>query len=307
MNIKDGEILVKNLEAKKSKLSEDNLCEYDKINKEIENVKKDVFENLSAWDRVCLARHQSRPKAIDYINLLFDNFYELHGDRCYMDDSALIGGIGTFEGMAVTVLAQSKGRNVEENLKRNFGMVSPDGYRKALRLAYQAQKFNRPIITIVDTPGAYPGKEAEQRGQAEAIAKCLYEFSNISVPIICIVISEGGSGGALALSIADRIVMLENSIYSILSPEGFASILWKDELKAKQASEVMKLTSYDLFEKGIVDEIIKEPLLGAQENVELVAHRIKDSIKKNLEDLIFLKKKILLKQRYDKYRKVGKI
>lgn len=213
----------------------------------------------TAWDRVILARRADRPKALDYINSIFEDFIELHGDRNFADDKAIVGGIATFEGRPVTVIGEQKGKKAKENLERNFGMPNPEGYRKALRLMKQAEKFNRPIITFIDTPGAYPGMGAEERGQGEAIAKNMYEMSKLRVPIICIVIGEGSSGGALAIAVGDRIVMLENAIYSILSPEGFASILYKDASKAKEAAEDMKATAEDLKKFGIIDKIIKEP------------------------------------------------
>ena len=212
-----------------------------------------------------------------------------------------------FEQTPVTVIAQAKGRDLQENMKRNFGMPNPEGYRKALRLAKEAEKFHRPIITFVDTSGAYPGKGAEERGQAEAIAQCLYTFSDLQTLIICIVLSEGGSGGALALSVGDRLVMLENAVYSILSPEGFASILWKDGSRAKEAAEVMKLTAHDLMDKGILDAVIEEPLGGAQNDIEAVCERLRAYIHASLEELQKAKMPALLAQRYEKYRNIGVI
>lgn len=259
------------------------------------------MSNLSAWDRVNIARDHNRLKSQDYISVLFDEFYEMHGDRYFKDDSSMIAGIASFHGLPVTIIAQSKGKDTSENLKKNFGMNNPEGYRKAIRIAKQAEKFNRPIITFVDTSGAYPGKGAEERGQAEAIAKCLFTFSSLKVPIICIVISEGGSGGALALSVGDRIVMLENAIYSILSPEGFASILWKDVNKAKEAAEAMKLTSYDLYKKNIVDFIVEE----SSSDVNHVFTQIDNYISKELSKLLSKNKKKLVNERYEKYRKIG--
>ena len=252
-----------------------------------------------------IARHPSRPKASDFIEGLFDHFYELHGDRRYGDDQAIIGGIGCFHSMAVTVIAQAKGKTLEENLNRHFGMCNPEGYRKALRLAKQAEKFHRPIITFVDTAGAYPGIEAEERGQAQAIAESLYVFSDLKTPVICVVLSEGESGGALALSVADRICMLENAIYSVLSPEGFASILWKDDSRVQEAAEVMKLTSYDLYEKGIVDHLVKEPTGGMQNDLKLVLDNIDQYLQKELDILTHTKEKDLLEKRYHKFRKMG--
>ena len=274
---------------------------------EIKELQEEMDQDLSAWDRVYLARHPRRPKAQDYLKRLFHTFYELHGDRCYGDDRAIIGGIAMFEQTPVTVIAQAKGRDLQENMKRNFGMPNPEGYRKALRLAKEAEKFHRPIITFVDTSGAYPGKGAEERGQAEAIAQCLYTFSDLQTPIICIVLSEGGSGGALALSVGDRLVMLENAVYSILSPEGFASILWKDGSRAKEAAEVMKLTAHDLMDKGILDAVIEEPLGGAQNDIEAVCERLRAYIHASLEELQKAKMPALLAQRYEKYRNIGVI
>lgn len=274
---------------------------------QIHDLSMKMYHDLDAWDRVYLARHPHRPKAQDYLQSLFHTFYEMHGDRHYGDDRSIIGGIAMFEQTPVTVIAQAKGKDLQENLIRNFGMPNPEGYRKALRLAKEAEKFHRPIITFVDTSGAYPGKGAEERGQAEAIAQCLFTFSNLQTPIICIVLSEGGSGGALAFSVGDRLIMLENAIYSILSPEGFASILWKDGSRAKEAAEVMKLTAADLKDKEIIDAIIREPLGGAQNDLEAVCDRLRDAIRSALADLTKTKMNQLLKNRYEKYRKIGVI
>lgn len=263
------------------------------------------MSQVSAWERVTIARNPNRPKSLDIIPLLFDHFFECSGDRHYGDDKALIGGIALFEGHPVTVLAQSKGRTLDENMKCNFGMLHPEGYRKALRLAHQAEKFNRPIITIVDTAGAYPGQMAEERGQAEAIAKNLQFFSQIKTPVITIVLSEGGSGGALALSVADRIYMFENAVYSILSPEGFASILWKDDSRVKEAAELLECTSYDLFNKEIVDWIVPESSEGLENNLSFSISLLKDQIRNDLLKLTKLKMNQLLDQRYDKFRKIG--
>ncbi len=260
----------------------------------------------SAWDRVTEARKTNRLKSLDIVPLLFDDFFELSGDRYFGDDKALLAGLATFEGMPVTVLAQSKGRNLEENMVRNFGMLNPEGYRKAMRLAAQAEKFKRPIITIIDTAGAYPGKGAEERGQAQAIAESLRFFSSLKTPVIAIVLSEGGSGGALALSVADRIYMFENAIYSILSPEGFASILWKDGSRAQEAAELMECTAYDLDNKGLIDHIITEAEEGLGVNPKPSLDQIKTYLRKDLTDLNKLSTTALVNQRYDKFRKVGK-
>ena len=260
------------------------------------------MSKITAWDRVTLARELDRPKALDYINSLFEDFIELHGDRRFGDDKSIIGGIATLEGKPVTVIGEQKGKNVRENMERNFGMPEPEGYRKALRLMKQAEKFKRPIITFIDTPGAYPGMGAEERGQGEAIAKNLMEMSRIKVPIICIVIGEGSSGGALAIGVGDKVVMLENAVYSILSPEGFASILYKDSSKAKEAAENMKMTANDLKKLGIIDKIIKEPENGAQNDFETVVEEIKNYLVQNIKKLEELTEKKLIEQRYEKFR-----
>ena len=260
------------------------------------------MSKITAWDRVMLARKMERPKALDYINEIFEDFIELHGDRNFGDDKAIIGGIAVLEGKPVTVIGEQKGKKAKENMERNFGMPNPEGYRKALRLMKQAEKFNRPIITFIDTPGAYPGMGAEERGQGEAIAKNIFEMSKLEVPIICVVIGEGSSGGALAIAVGDRIVMLENAIYSILSPEGFASILYKDSNKAKEATEDMKATAKDLKSFGIIDKIIKEPDDGAEKDFESVVKELKSYIKKSLKELNKLTKEELVNERYEKFR-----
>lgn len=264
----------------------------------------DVGE-LSEWDRVQLARHPERPTSLDYIQLIFQDFIELHGDRYYGDDHAIVGGIGMLSDLAVTIIAQQKGRTTEDNIFRNFGMPHPEGYRKALRLMKQAEKFGRPVICFVDTQGAFPGIGAEERGQAEAIAQNLMQMSQLKVPIISVVIGEGGSGGALALAVADKVYMLENSIYSILSPEGFATILWKDATRAPEAAEMMKLTAKKLRSEYLVDRVIPEPAGGAQNNVEFVASKIRRAIIQDLRGLVNKRTTQLLKERYDKYRVIG--
>ena len=260
------------------------------------------MSKITAWEKVTLARELDRPKAMDYINSLFQNFIELHGDRNFGDDKSIVGGIATLEGMPVTVIGEQKGKNVKENMERNFGMPEPEGYRKALRLMKQAEKFKRPVITFIDTPGAYPGMGAEERGQGEAIAKNLMEMSKLKVPIICIVIGEGSSGGALAIGVGDKIIMLENAVYSVLSPEGFASILYKDSSKAKEAAENMKLTAKDLKKLGIIDKIIKEPEKGAQNDFEAICENIKEYLLKEIKNLEKLTEKELVEQRYKKFR-----
>lgn len=279
--------------------------EIDILTKKLEKIKKENYESLSPWHKVKIARLQERPTTMDYIKGLISNFVELHGDRYYGDDSAIIGGIGKLNDIPVTVIGHQKGKDTKENIKRNFGMSHPEGYRKALRLMKQAEKFKRPIITFIDTPGAYCGLGAEERGQGEAIALNLIEMSRLKVPIIAIVIGEGGSGGALALGVGDRVCMLENSIYSVISPEGLSSILWKDTTLAQKAADIMKLTSQDLLRLNIVDYIIREPLGGAHKDVEFVV----DSIRKYLLDefsvLMKLDTKELLEKRYNKFRKIG--
>ena len=264
------------------------------------------MKNLTAWDRVLLARMPERPKAKEYIDTIFDDFIELHGDRTFGDDKAIIGGIATLNGMPVTVIGEQKGRNARENIERNFGMPNPEGYRKALRLMKQAEKFKRPVITFIDTPGAYPGMGAEERGQGEAIARNIMEMSSLKVPIICVVIGEGSSGGALAIGIGDKIAMLENAVYSVLSPEGFASILYKDSSKAKEVAENMKMTAKDLKDFKIIDDIIKEPEGGAQEDFEKLSNDVKKYLEKNIKKLKKLETAQLLEERYDKIRNFGK-
>ena len=263
------------------------------------------MSNLTAWDQVTMTRRLERPKALDYINSIFEDFIEFHGDRCYGDDKAIVGGIASLEGMTVTVIGEQKGKNVKENMQRNFGMPEPEGYRKALRLMKQAEKFKRPIITFIDTPGAYPGMGAEERGQGEAIARNIMEMSRLKVPIICIVIGEGSSGGALALGVGDKIVMLENSVYSILSPEGFASILYKDSTKAKEAAEDMKATAKDLKKLGIIDDIIKEDKDGAEKDFEGLTEELKKYILKNIKKLQKISPEELIEGRYEKFRNMN--
>ena len=265
------------------------------------------MKTKSAWDRVVLARKAERPKALDYINNIFTDFIELHGDRNFGDDKSIVGGIAELNGMPVTVIGEQKGKSAKENIERNFGMPNPEGYRKALRLMKQAEKFNRPIITFIDTPGAYPGMGAEERGQGEAIAKNLFEMSKLKVPTISIVIGEGSSGGALALGVTDVIIMLENAVYSILSPEGFASILYKDASKSQEAAEKMKITSTELKRLGVIDSIVKEPEDGAQEDFEKVCNDLKNMILKHINRLSKKSQEELVEQRYEKYREIGGI
>lgn len=276
-----------------------------KLKEELKKLKKDTYSNLSAWDRVLIARSEKRIKAKALIDKLVTSFVELHGDQYYSEDASIIAGIGFLKDKPVTVLAQAKGENLNDNLKRNFGMTSPEGFRKTLRLAKEAEKFHRPIITIVDTSGAYPGKGAEERGQARAIANNLLEFAKLKTPVVCIILSEGGSGGALALTVSDYIYMFENAIYSVLSPEGFSSILFKDKVPVSEVSEVMKLTSKDLFEYGIADEIIKEPLGGIRYVGDEFQADLVEKLYNKISELEKLDEKNLLDNRYSKFRRIG--
>ena len=263
-----------------------------------------IGKSLSAWERVQLSRKKNRPVGTDYIEALFDDFMEFHGDRYFKDDHAVVGGIAHFHGMPVTVIAQAKGKTTKENLDRNFSMPSPDGYRKALRLMKQAEKFGRPVICFVDTPGAFCGLEAEERGQGEAIARNLYELSGLNVPVLSVVIGEGGSGGALAMAVADEVWMLENSIYSVLSPEGFASILWKDSKRASEAAEVMKLTAQDLERLGIVEQVISEPAEFTDENLDVVCRDMDGRIGEFLEKYCAMDAAELTEKRYERFRRM---
>lgn len=259
-------------------------------------------EKLTAWQRVELSRRKDRPVGSDYIDALFTDFVEFHGDRYFADDKAIIGGVARFHGMPVTVIAQAKGRNTKENIERNFGMPEPEGYRKALRLMKQAEKFARPVICLIDTPGAFCGLEAEERGQGEAIARNIYEMSGLKVPVVSIIIGEGGSGGALAMATADEVWMLENSIYSILSPEGFASILWKDSSKAKEAAEVMKLTAENLKAQGIVERVFAEPETYTVQNMDSVIMQINEAIEEFLMRYGSMSEQELIRHRYERFR-----
>ena len=262
---------------------------------------------LTAEDRVFLARHPDRPHIDETVNALFTDFFEQRGDRQCKEDAAILGGVALFHGQPVTVIGHRKGSTLEENLRCNFGMPGPEGYRKALRLMKQAEKFDRPIITFIDTPGAYPGKDAEERGQGEAIARNLMEMSGLTVPVIAVVTGEGSSGGALALGVANRILMLENAVYSVLSPEGFASILWKDSSRSGEACEIMKLTARDLYKDGIVDQVIPEPTGGAQRSHEVLFDAMDRALQANLRPLCRMSGRQLADQRYQKYRQIGEM
>ncbi|MDF9867165.1 acetyl-CoA carboxylase carboxyl transferase subunit alpha [Bacilli bacterium PM5-3] len=291
---------IKELEKEITEFEEQGL-NTESLKKGLQILKKDYHSNLSDWDKVQIARDPHRPSSLEYINTIFDDFIELHGDRYYGDDKAIVGGIALLNDMPVTVIGVQKGSEASENIERNFGMPHPEGYRKAMRLMEQANKFKRPIVTFVNTPGAYPGFGAEERGQGQAIASNLVGMMKLEVPVISIIIGEGGSGGALALAVANKVWMLENSIYSILSPEGFASILYKDASKASEVVTTMKITSEALFEMGIIDYIISERH-GINDNFNLVCSDIKNKLVKELSEMKKNKGSILMKQRYDRFR-----
>ena len=258
-----------------------------------------------AYLKVQLARHPKRPHASDYIGRIFTDFNELHGDRLYGDDQAILGGYAFLDGKPVMVVGQQKGRDTKQKLARNFGMPKPEGYRKAMRLMSIAEKFQRPIITLIDTPGAYPGIDAEERGQAEAIAHNLREMARLSVPVIVVVIGEGGSGGALGMGVGNKILMMENAYYSVISPESCAAIIWRDSAKAELAAAALKLTAPDLLERGIIDEIVSEPAGGAQENYDVAANSLGLSIRNALAELSGLSREALVEQRYQKFRQMA--
>ncbi len=267
----------------------------------------EIYGNLTPWQRSQIARHPQRPSISNYLELITQNFLELHGDRLFGDDRAIIGGFTQINEQPVMVIGQEKGKTLKERMQRNFGMPNPEGYRKALRLMKMAEKFKRPIITFIDTPGAYPGLEAEQRGQAEAIARNLLTMARLRVPIIAIITGEGGSGGALALGVADRVLILEHSIYSVISPEGCAAILWDDATKAAQAASALKLTAPELIKIGVVDEVISEPLGGAHRDVEATALHLQQTIQTQLRQISALPVETLLRERDEKFRRMGAI
>ena len=275
------------------------------LEQDAEILKQKIFSSLTPYQRVLIARHPKRPYSLDYINELFTDFIELHGDRGFADDKAVVTGMCFFEQIPVIVIGQQKGRSINENLSRNFGMMHPEGYRKALRIMKLAEKFNKPLLVFIDTPGAYPGIGAEERGQGEAIARNLKEMANLNVPIIGIVVGEGCSGGALGIGVSDKIIMLENSYYSVISPEGYSAILFHDANHAAEAAAVAKIMAQDLFNYGIIDEIIPEQLGGCHRNFQQVIGKLRQSIQKNLTELKKLSSKQLLELRYKKYRKIG--
>ncbi|MCK9603927.1 MAG: acetyl-CoA carboxylase carboxyltransferase subunit alpha [Candidatus Omnitrophica bacterium] len=281
--------------------------EVKRLEEKLEELKKETYSNLTAWQKVQIARHPQRPYTLDYIGMIMSDFIEIHGDRSFADDKALICGFAKINNKKIIVMGHQKGRDTKENLKRNFGCAHPEGYRKALRVMQLAEKFDLPIIIFIDTPGAYPGIGAEERGQAWAIALNLREMMNVAVPIVATIIGEGGSGGALGIGIADRVCVLENAYYSVISPEGCAAILWKEGSKAPEAAEVLKLTAQDLLKRGIIDEIVPEPMGGAHRDPEKMGQILKESISKNLKETSALDKEELLKLRYKKFRVIGAI
>ncbi|OGX45277.1 MAG: acetyl-CoA carboxylase carboxyltransferase subunit alpha [Omnitrophica WOR_2 bacterium RIFCSPLOWO2_12_FULL_51_8] len=281
--------------------------EVKRLEEKLAHLKEHTYSSLTAWQRVQIARHPSRPYTLDYVSMLMSGFLELHGDRAFADDKALVCGLAKLDHQKIMVIGHQKGRDTKENLKRNFGCAHPEGYRKALKAMMLAEKFALPIVVFIDTPGAYPGIGAEERGQSQAIALNLREMSSIATPIVAAVIGEGGSGGALGIGIADRVCVMENGYYSVISPEGCAAILWKDGAKAPEAAEVLKLTAPDLLKMGIIDEIIPEPLGGAHRNPQEAAQNIKAAILKNLKELKGLSKDELLKLRYKKFRSIGAV
>lgn len=275
------------------------------LEKKIYELKKETFENLTGWQRVQLSRHPDRPYTLDYIYEITTDFIELHGDRTVADDKAMIGGFGTIEGQTYMLIGQQKGRNTKQRQMRNFGMANPEGYRKALRLMKLAEKFNKPIVTFIDTPGAFPGLEAEERGQGEAIARNLKEMFMLKVPVICIVIGEGASGGALGIAIGDRVMMLENTWYSVISPESCSSILWRSWDYKEQAAEVLKLTAKDMLSLKLIDGIIKEPLGGAHTDVKWMANEVKKTIIESTKDLLKANAQTRINQRIEKFCAMG--
>lgn len=279
--------------------------EIQQLEDRLKKLETDIYTNMRPWDRVQIARHPERPTTLDYIREIFTDFIELHGDRLYGDDEAIVGGIAAFNGVPITIIGHQRGKDTKENIRRNFGLPHPEGYRKALRLMKQAEKFGRPIICFIDTKGAYPGKAAEERGQSEAIARNLFEMAGFKVPVISVVIGEGGSGGALALGLSNHIHMLENSTYSVISPEGAASILWKDAAFAQTAAEAMKITAPDLKQMGIIDEIIPETTGGAHRDTKQQAIFLKETLQRSIDSLSKLSGDQLVDNRYEKFKSIG--
>jgi acetyl-CoA carboxylase carboxyl transferase subunit alpha len=281
-------------------------AEIGKLEKRAERMRQEIFSDLNRWQTAQVARHINRPFTMDYLNLIFTDFTELHGDRNFGDDHAIVAGLAKLDGEPVMVMGHQKGRDTKEKVYRNFGMPNPEGYRKALRLMEMAERFKLPIITFVDTPGAYPGIGAEERGQAEAIARNLREMARLTVPVIVVITGEGGSGGALAIAVGDRVLMLEFSVYAVISPEGCAAILWSDGTKGSQAAEALKLTAKDIKELEVIDEIVNEPLGGAHRDHKAMAETLHEVLSRNLQELKKLPVDELVEQRYQKFRKMSR-
>ncbi|MFA5369930.1 MAG: acetyl-CoA carboxylase carboxyltransferase subunit alpha [Candidatus Omnitrophota bacterium] len=301
--------LERKIEELKKFTSSENInlhSEIERLNQKLGKLKQEIFENLTPWQRVQIARHPQRPYTLDYIGIIMHDFVELHGDRAFSDDKAMICGLARIDGRKICIIGHQKGRDTNENLKRNFGSANPEGYRKAIRVMRIAEKLDIPIVTFIDTPGAYPGIGAEERGQAEAIAYNLREMIGIGVPIIVFVIGEGGSGGALGIGVGDRVCVLQNSYYSVISPEGCAAILWKDRARSDEAAKALKLTAQDLLNFGIIDNIVPEPVGGAHRNPQLTAENIKRIILDSIKDMSSVSKDDMLKARYEKFRRIGK-
>lgn len=296
---------IKELEKFTDKEDIDFSDEIIKLNQRLDKLRKDIFGNLTNWQRVQISRHPKRPYTMDYINLIMEDFIEIHGDRHFYDDRALITGVAKINGKKIMIMGHQKGRDMKENLERNFGCAHPEGYRKAMRVMRIAEKFHIPIVTFIDTPGAYPGIGAEERGQAEAIAYNLREMANVKVPIVIFVIGEGGSGGALGIGLGDKIFVLENAYYSVISPEGCAAILWRDPAKANLAAAALKLTASELLELKIIDDIVPEPPGGAHRDHVFAANEVKKKILQTLDELSKFNKEELLDNRYNKYRQIG--
>lgn len=312
MSILEFEKPVYELESKIKELrefgSDKNIAlepELKKLTEKLEKMKREIYNNLTAWQRVQIARHPDRPFTLDYIRMIAADFIELHGDRQFADDLAIVAGFARLEDTKVMILGHQKGRDTKENVRRNFGCAHPEGYRKAMRLMRLAEKFALPVVILIDTPGAYPGIGAEERGQAQAIAENLRDMMQLKTPVVAVVIGEGGSGGALGIGIADRVGILQHAYYSVISPEGCASILWRNAVKAPQAAEALKITGEYLLQFGVVDEVIPEPLGGAHQDSLLTASRLKETILKYLKELSSLSPEELLKQRYQKFRRIG--
>jgi acetyl-CoA carboxylase carboxyl transferase subunit alpha len=289
-------------EEKKIDLSE----EVKKFEEKLQDLKKQIYSNLTPWQRVQIARHSERPTTLDYINFIMKDFVEIHGDRLFRDDKAIVSGFAKLDNFKIVIVGHQKGKDTKENLMRNFGSAHPEGYRKALRIFRLADKFKLPIICFIDTPGAYPGIGAEERGQAHSIAENIREMFNIKVPVVIVVIGEGGSGGALGIGVGDKVAMLENSYYSVISPEGCSAILWKNRSKTEEAAKALKLISYDLLELGIIDEVIPEPLGGAHRNPFETAQNLKNFLINSLTELSNKEPETLIEERYNKFRRIGR-